>query len=71
MPLAICNTCEEILNGKKVHIKKMICHCGSKDLSAVCGRYSDDMSVYTYYDRSGKVMKEVKTELSTTSTERI
>jgi hypothetical protein len=63
MPLAICNTCKEILNGKNVHMKRMICHCGSKDLTAVSGRYSDDMTTYTYYDRHGNKMKEVKTHL--------
>jgi hypothetical protein len=36
------------------HIKKAVCNCGSKDLKAVAGRWTDrNGGGWDYYDRSG------------------
>lgn len=64
MPVAICNNCSGLVPYKnKGGIKKAKCECGSKDLTAVSGRWSDQGG-WNYYDRRGQFVKFVPQEIS-------
>jgi hypothetical protein len=62
MPVAICNTCNEIITWRaqrNSYLKDQRCACGSKDLTAISSRFNDEMTKLFYYDRSGKLRKIV------------
>ncbi len=52
MATVYCNTCSKISPYKGI-IKNAVCSCGSKDLSAVAGRWNDQKAGWDYYDRQG------------------
>lgn len=69
MSIAICNDCNELVVWRKAprsYIKNQQCQCGSKNLSAVYGRWKPDMSGMYYYDRHGNLRKYVSRDTSPT-----
>jgi hypothetical protein len=55
MPLAICNTCNELITWRAqrgCYLKDQRCTCGSKNLSAVSSRFNEDLTELLYYDRA-------------------
>lgn len=64
MPTAICNTCEELIPLKgSDHFKNMVCSCGSKDLSAVAGKWNEEKSGWDYFNRKGDLKKFVEVKI--------
>lgn len=63
MPVAICNTCQELVPLKLKHIRKAECICGSNDLTAVSGHLNEAKAGWDYYDRNGAFRKHVPLDI--------
>ena len=53
MAAAFCNKCSNLVPLKGKNIRKVTCKCGSNDLSAVAGKWNDDIGGWDYFDRKG------------------
>lgn len=53
MASAFCNTCSTLVPLNGVNIRKVICKCGSINLSAVAGKWNEEKGGWDYTDRKG------------------
>ncbi len=58
MPVAICNTCNELVPHRGI-IKNAVCKCGSSDVTAVSGHLNVMGTGWVYKDRKGDFKKYV------------
>ncbi len=62
MPTALCNNCNQLVhyaNRRGRHLKDQQCNCGSRNLTAVSGKLSNDAAGWDYYDRKQNFVKHI------------